>query len=601
MESHSLMTNVLIYLAAATIAVPITQSLGLGSVVGYLISGVLIGPSALKFISSTEDVLHFAEFGVVMLLFLIGLELNPRRLWEMRKPIFGMGGLQVAVCTLVIGLAALAAGATPNVAILAGMGFALSSTALAVQILRERGMLQIPAGEAAFSVLLFQDLAVIPMMAILPFLGSTGDTSFSPLAFLKGSAALIGIVVAGKTLLRPAFRLIARTGLREIFTAFSLMLVLGIASLMQAVGLSMALGAFLAGVLLSDTEFRHELEVDLEPFKGLLLGLFFIAVGMSMNLAPLLVSPAWVVGAVVGLLLIKISLLYGIARFFQYAPQEATIFSLALSQGGEFAFVLFNIATQSKVLPAEANGFLSITVALSMAATPFLFMAYEKWVVPRLQKRINARKAEEFAVTNHGNPVILAGYGRIGQVVGRLLHSNKIGVTILERDPGQIEVVRRFGWPAYYGDVSRLDLLEAAGAKDAKLLIVAIDDMEAAMRTIHLVRENFPQLKLLVRADSRLDAYKFAKENVPIIRSTLSPGLDMAETAMKILGTPAFEARMINQRFQRYDSKEFNRAVQHLGDVQTLINISMQAKEELLRLMETDDKRRGEPTHDGWG
>jgi voltage-gated potassium channel Kch len=236
-----------------------------------------------------------------------------------------------------------------------------------------------------------------------------------------------------------------------------------------------------------------------------------------------------------------------------------------------------------------------------MASTPFLFMAYEKWVVPQLLKRANSRKAQEYAVTNHRNPVILAGYGRIGQVVGRLLHANKIAVTILERDPGQIEIVRRFGWPAYYGDVSRLDLLEAAGAREANLLVLAIDDMEAAMRTVHLVRQHFPHLKLLVRAESRLDAYQLTKENVPVVRVTLSPGLDMAEEALKMLGTPAFEARVINQRFQRYDKKEFKRSVEHLGDVQTLINMSKQAREGLLRLMESDEKRRLEPTHDGWG
>jgi monovalent cation:proton antiporter-2 (CPA2) family protein len=608
MDTHDFLHNAIVYLGASVVAVPLSQRLGLGSVVGYLIAGVVIGPSALGLIGSAEQAMHFAEFGVVLLLFLIGLELNPRRLWQMRRPIFGMGGAQVLLCVGLLGLAWMGLGQTTGVAFTAAMGFSMSSTALVLQLLRERGLLQIPAGQSSFAVLLFQDLAVIPMLALLPLLAPVSGTGQAATTAAerwipvgKGALAIVGIVLLGRYLIRPLFRVVASTNLREIFTAFSLALILGVAALMQAVGLSMALGAFLAGVLLADSEFRHELEIDLEPFKGLLLGLFFVAVGMSMDVRLFLASPLVVLMWVAAMLAGKIAILYGVGRLFGHSREESLVFSIGMSQGGEFAFVLFGVAGRLGILTTDQAGLLNIAVAVSMATTPFLFIGYEKLLVPWL-KCDSRGEAKKYEVQSEGNPVILAGFGRIGQVVGRFLHAQKVGVTILETDPGQIEVVRRFGWKTFYGDVSRLDLLRAAGAAEAKLLILAIDDMDAAMRTVHLAKENFPHLRVLVRAEDRLNAYRFIDAGVSTVRATFAPGLEMGEEALKLLGYPAYETRVIGQRFQRYDRVQLFRAAAHINDTQTLISMVKESRDELARIMETDDRRRGEMGGGGgWG
>lgn len=606
MSTHGFLHQAIIYLGAALVMVPLAHRLGLGSVLGYLAAGVVIGPSALGLIEDPEQVLHFSEFGVVLLLFLIGLELNPRRLWTMRKPIFEMGGLQVALCVAGLALVGLAFGFDNRASLVLGMGFAMSSTALALQLLREKNLHQIPVGESSFAVLLFQDLAVIPMMAAIPLLApvAAGAESAGGIArlipFAKVLLALAGVILAGRYVIRPIFRVMARTHIREIFTAFALAIVFGVALLMDAVGLSMALGTFLAGILLAESEFRHELEVDIEPFKGLLLGLFFIAVGMSMQLGILKSDPLLVLGLVLALLSVKLAVLFGIARLFRHSRQESALFALALSQGGEFAFVLFGVATEAKVLEPSQTGLLNIAIALSMAATPFLFMLHER-IANRWLDSTPVELGPEHHARPEGNPVILAGYGRVGQVIGRLLHSQSIGITILELDPGQIETVRKFGWRTFYGDVSRLDMLRSAGAEAAKLLVLAIDDMEAVARTISLAKEHFPHLKVLVRADSRIDAYHFINTGVEVVRSTFAPGLEMGEEALKLLGVPSHETRSIAQRFKRYDREQLFKAAKHVADIDALITLSAQSKEELSRIMATDEKKRAEIVGDGWG
>jgi glutathione-regulated potassium-efflux system ancillary protein KefC len=605
MTSHEFLQNTVIYLSAAITGVIIAYYLGLGSVLGYLVSGIVIGPDGLGLIHSPQDVLHFSEFGVVLLLFLIGLELNPRRLWSLRRPIFGMGGLQIMVTIPFLLGTGLALGLNSSSALVFSMGAAMSSTALALQLLRERNLHLIPVGESSFAVLLFQDLAVIPMLSILPLLSqfqSNTDklSNFEKwLPLLKGALAVFCIVILGRYLVKPLFRIIANTRLRELFTAFSLALVFGVALLMEQVGLSMALGAFLAGVLLADSEFRHELEIDIEPFKGLLLGLFFIAVGMSMQLNVLKTSPALIFGLVFCLLAIKLSILYGIGILFKHTRSESQIFAIALCQGGEFAFVLFGIGKKLEILSPYQVGLFTLVVVISMGLTPFLFILHDR-ILRILAKRMPGFEDIEHQVQNQNTPVILAGYGRIGQVIGRFLHSQGIGLTILEKDPGQIQTLKRFGWKVFYGDVSRLDLLRAAGAEQARLLILAIDDMDATTRTIELVKEHFKNLKILVRAETRLDAYNFINLNVPVVRATFAPGLEMGEEALKLLDFPAFETRSIAQRFKRYDRSELFKSAQHSEDLQTLITLSAQSREELTRIMTTDDKKRREIAGDSW-
>lgn len=608
MTSHEFLYDAMIYLSAALVMVPVAHRLGLGSVLGYLASGVFIGPSVFGLIHSPEQVLHFSEFGVVLFLFLIGLELNPRRLWKMRKPILGMGGLQVGLCVFMLAGVGLLFQFHWNASVIIGMGFAMSSTALALQLLREKKLHQVAVGESSFAVLLFQDLAIIPMLAALPLLTTSEVSSQSidigiqkwiPLG--KGILALITVIFLGRYLVRPIFRWIVQTQLRELVTGLALALVFSVAYLMDAVGLSMALGTFLAGVLLAESEFRHELEIDIEPFKGLLLGLFFIAVGMSMNLAVFYAQPIRLLSFVAACLLVKIVTLFWVARFFKHTSEESRIFGIALSQGGEFAFVLFGVAGKMGILQSQEQSSLTIVVALSMALTPFVFLFYDKWIHPWFLQESSIVTDPEHQVRAEGNPVILAGYGRIGQVIGRLLHSQGIKMTILERDPSQIEIVKKFGMKTFYGDVSRLDLLRSAGAANAKLLILAIDDMDAIHQTITLVRENFPNLKILVRAESRIDAYHFINLKVPVVRATFAPGLEMAEEALKLLSYPAFEARTVAQKFKRYDVIQLRQSSQHVHDIDKLISITTQSREELARIMETDERKRTEIVGDGWG
>jgi len=577
--NHGFLEQALIYLAAGIIAVPIFKRLGLGAVLGYLVAGVAIGPWGLRLVSDPKTVLQIAEFGVVLLLFLVGLELNAQRVWALRRAIFGLGSVQVGVTIAAVTAIALLLGQPLLVGVIAGMGFAMSSTAIGLATLTEKNLLPTPGGQASFAVLLFQDLAVVPLLLILNlFTGENNSMNLESAAGALGTIVLL--ILAGRFLVRPVLRYIAETRLREVFVGFSLLVVLGTAALMEWVGVSMALGAFLAGVMLADSEYRHELELDIEPFKGLLLGLFFIAVGMSVDLSLFLRTPLLVLGLAFGLVLLKILILFPIAQGFGYCNRaDSGLFAVALSQGGEFAFVLFGAA--GSVVPAEVVSVLNAAVATSMLTTPFLVMGYERFLMRNPKER--PERAPD--AIRESNPVIVAGFGRFGQVAVRVLRGLGIGATVVDIDPGQIETVRRFGFKAYYGDATRMDLLESAGAGSAKVLLMAIDDPDAAMTAVKLVRQRFPDLKVVARARSRTDAYEYAELGVPAVREVFGSALDASLETLKILGFEAETAKRIAQRFRDYDESQLVENARHRRDTSKLIALSEQGRRDIAQLL----------------
>lgn len=552
MDSHNLLLSVFIYLLAAVLMVPVAKKLGLGAVLGYLIAGIAIGPSVLGLVHDPEHVLHFAEFGVVMLLFLIGLELKPSRLWEMRKPILGQGGSQVFLSAAALTVIGLLFGLRWQYALVAGMALALSSTAIVLQIMAEKNLLATHTGQSGFSILLFQDIAVIPMLAILPLLsvsGAVGEGS-GWLGVLKAFVSLALVYVAGRYLLPPVFRYIAATRMREVFTAFTLLLVVGIAVLMDTAGLSMALGTFMAGVLLSESEYRHELEANIEPFKGLLLGLFFISVGMSVNFALLLEQPLLVLLLVLMLCVIKGLVLYGIAIKTKMPVAERLQFSVLLSQGGEFAFVLFSLATTVEALDRDTAALLTLVVALSMLTTPILIIVVERFFTPA---QLDG-DAPEMHVPNEHNPIIIAGFGRVGQIVSRMLAAQKIGATILDHNPEHIERIKQFGFKAYYGDATRLELLETAGIDEAKVLVIALDDNEQAVMLAEEASRQYPHLKIFARAWDLVHLFELMKAGVERPRrETLFSSLQMAQDVMVHLGYDEDYAAQVAKQFYTHE------------------------------------------------
>jgi glutathione-regulated potassium-efflux system ancillary protein KefC len=588
MEAQGFVSQALVYLAAGVIAVPLFRRLGLGSVLGYLCAGAVIGPWGFKLVSEPETVLHVAEIGVVLLLFLVGLELNPKRVWQLRRPIFGMGAAQVLLTLLAVTLAGLALGLSWPVALVAGMGFAMSSTAIGLATLQEKGLLPTAGGQASFSVLLFQDLAVIPMLLAVSLLVPGEKAELNWEAPAKAVGLIVLLIVAGRFLLRPVLRYIAGTDLREVFVGFALLLVIGVAALMELVGLSMALGAFLAGVMLAESEYRQALEADIEPFKGLLLGLFFIAVGMSVDLGLFIRSPFLVVGVALGIVILKAAILYPIAKTFGYCGRaDALLFAISLSQVGEFAFVLFGAA--GKLVPRETLDLLNAAVAASMLTTPFLMMLYERVLAPRIADADGDDKAPD--AIDEQNPVIIAGFGRFGQVVARVLNGLKMRATVIDRDPNQIELVRRFGSKAYYGDATRLDLLESAGIARARLLIVALNDYDAGMAMVKRVRKRYPGLKLIVRAYSRTDAFEYFEMGVPAVRETFGSALDAAEAALVALDHGPIAARRVVQRFRRHDEEILAEQAVHREDTKRLISMSHQGRSDLEKLLTSEATR----------
>lgn len=569
MGQDNFFVQALIYLLAAVISVPIAKRLGLGSVLGYLLAGILIGPFILGLVGKEgSDVMHFAEFGVVMMLFLIGLELKPSLLWKMKNSIFGLGGLQVILTALFLGVITIFFDLNIPQAITIGLILSLSSTAIVLQSLSEKGQLKNKAGQNIFSVLLFQDIAVIPILAILPLFAMqfdpgtanvAEDTHSSGVSALPGWQQLLlivavvgGIFIAGKFLARYAFRFIAGSGLREIFTAFALLLVIAIAVAMTAVGLSPALGTFLAGVVLADNEYRHELESDIEPFKGLLLGLFFIAVGASINFNLLMENPLLIILLLFVFILIKFGVLYFLGKIFGLRTGQEMLFASALAQGGEFAFVLIAFSSQNFILDAQVSGILLILVALSMLVTPLLLIINEKIIQPRYSK--NANERDEDIIEDKENPVIIAGFGRFGVVLGRFLKANGIGTTILDNNPGNIEVLKKFGFKVYYGDASRIDLLASAGAAQAKVLVVAVDNRETITSIVEHVKKNFPHLKIVARAVDVSHSFELKDLGVNSQRrETYDSSLDLGVKTLRELGFNNYQAFRVARTFRYHD------------------------------------------------
>lgn len=596
MQTGSFFYIAFVYLAAAVVMVPLAKRFGLGSVLGYLLAGVLIGPGLLGLVGEErQEIMHFAEFGVVMMLFVIGLELEPAVLWRLRTSILGMGGAQVVVTALVFLGIGLAMGLPWKAAIAVGLVLSLSSTAIILQTLQEKGLIRTPAGQSSFAVLLFQDIAVIPILALFPLLADASfvqpdDVPFEEQGWkstLLGIGAIAAIIAGGKYLVRPIFHVVANTKLRELFTATALLLVIAIELITSSVGLSPALGAFLGGVVLANSEYRHELESDIEPFKGLLLGSFFVSVGASIDLGFVAEQPLFILGAVLGVMFIKGAILFAIGRVFRMGIDQNSTFAFALCQMGEFGFVLLAFASRYGIFPESLSGLLLVITALSMALTPLFFLINEKMVLPR----ITAKLAKDIApdVIEEKNPVIIAGFGRFGSVVGRLLKAKDVGATVLDSDADRVELLRKLGLKVYYGDASRLELLHAAGAKEAKLLIITLDDPEQTIKLVGEAQKHFPHLTLFVRATDRADAYELLRLGVQhVYRETLDTSLRMGADAMRMLGFRAYNARHVAQKFYEHDEKALRELAETWADRNLYISAARERIAELEQLLRAD-------------
>lgn len=588
-----MLIDIAIFLAAAVIFVPLFRHLGLGSVLGYLAAGVVIGPWGFKFIGDVESIFHFSEFGVVLLLFIIGLELQPSRLWTLRRSVFGLGGAQVLITTLVLGaLGWWMLKLNVATAVVVGFGLAMSSTAVVLQMLAERKEMSARHGRASFAILLFQDISVIPFMALIPLLAlesaQTGGAG-TWLAVGKTIAIVAGVVVGGRYAMRPFLRTLARTQIPEIFTAAALLLVIGTAMTMEWAGLSMSLGAFLAGVLLADSEYRHELQADIEPFKGLLLGLFFIAVGMSADIGLLLHGPLKVLGLVFGLIVIKGLILYGVARTSGLPHNSGLALASAMPQGGEFAFVLFGIAAAASVIDHQLEALLVMVVTLSMALTPLihkLVMRMRETEAPPPYDTIDAPD----------NEVIIAGFGPFGQIIGRLLRLKKIGFTVLEKDYTQVDFVRRFGSKVYYGDASRVELLRAAHAEKSRYFILAISDPEASLHVARMVRLHFPHLKIFAVAKNRNHVLKLMDMGIPyIMRRSYHSSLTMARDLLAELGYGNDDAQRSIDLFRVNDEITMKKQATVVNNEQAVLQTAREAAQELEQLFEADTRMSREP------
>jgi monovalent cation:proton antiporter-2 (CPA2) family protein len=616
MSADSFLPQAFVYLLAAVVAVPVARRLGLGSVLGYLLAGIVIGPFGLGLVGDEgQDVMHFAEFGVVMMLFVIGLELEPALLWRLRASILGLGGLQVAVTTALFTAAGVGLGLEWRAALAVGMTLSLSSTAIVLQTLAEKGQLRSTGGQGSFAVLLFQDIAVIPMLAVMPLLGGAGGHGAEPAGHQAGTTwiaglppwaqtlavlgAVLAIVVGGRYLLRPVFRFLGRARLREVFTAAALLLVIGIALLMSRVGLSAALGTFLAGVVLANSEYRHELESDIEPFKGLLLGLFFIAVGASVDFALLRAAPLLILGLTLGIMALKAAALAGLARGFRMGTAQGLLFALALPQVSEFAFVLFSFARQEGVLEATITSPLVAAVALSMGLTPLLLLLNERVLQPRLGARAEARAPD--AIEEEG-PVLIAGFGGFGSTVGRFLKATGVATTVLDFDSDRVELLRALGLKVYYGDASRHDLLEAAGAGRARLLVIALDTPERTLEVVHTARKHFPQLRILARAFDWADAHDLLEAGVDrVYRTGLDAALRMGSEALHALGHRAYQAHRAAQKFLRHDEESLRQlTAERRKERAVYLGSARQRIQELERMLLADMSDQGLTRDAGW-
>ena len=584
-----LLEEIAIFLAAAVVAVPIAHRLGMGSVLGYLAAGIVIGPWCLGLISEVDEVLHIAEFGVVLLLFIIGLEMQPRRLWALRKTIIGLGAMQVGLTAAALAVSASVFLHLPVAsAVVAGLALALSSTAFALQLLSERGELTAKHGRSAFAILLFQDLAVIPILALLPLL-TAGSESVSFLGALwetvKIALVVAAMVVGGHYLLRPVFRLVAATRMPEIFTAMTLLIVVGTSVIMEATGVSVALGAFVAGVLLADSEYRHELEANVDPFKDLLLGLFFIAVGMSVNLGLIASQPLFLIAITLGLMAIKGAVLFTLARRHGLSWGASRALAAYLPQGGEFAFVILSTAVAGGLFVQAEADLLVATVTMSMVLTPLLVKAvafYHSRREPRGQPSFDTPDGSE-------HPVIIAGFGRVGQIVARLLRAKHVGFTALEINVDQVDFVRKYGNRVYYGDASRLDLLRAARIEEAKLFVLSIGNIEASLRTARTVREHYPNLKIIARARNRKHAYQLMDLGVTVLqRETFLSSLALAGDALRALGFKSDEIDRAKRMFRSHDEKRLAEHYKVADDETRYAKLVMESAKELEEQFERD-------------
>ncbi len=597
-DSSSLPTAILLFLFAAVVAVPIAQRLGIGAVLGYLLAGIAIGPWGLGFINDVDEILHFSELGVVFLMFIIGLELNPGKLWQLRRQIFGVGAGQVILTSLILGGLLYLTHFAWQAAVIGGIGLAMSSTAMALQLMRDKGMTRNEGGQLGFAVLLFQDIAVIPALALIPVLAGTSSGGNNwPMIAMK-VLAFVGMLVGGRYLLRPIFRLIVASGVREVFTAAALLVVLGAALFMQELGFSMALGTFIAGILLAESEYQHELEIAIEPFKGLLLGLFFISVGMALNLGILYTHILMVLISVVVLVMVKGGVLYLLARLFDLRTSVRLQFAAVLSQGGEFAFVLFSAAGQLKVISSGQLAELLVVVTLSMMTTPLLL----KYVDRILVRRYNAQEEsdEKHFVEDNEPQVIVVGFGRFGQVVGRLLMANKMRITVLERDISAVGLMRSYGYQVYYGDATRLELLRAAGAEKAKSIVITCNEPEDTMEIVRLCQEHFPHLNILARARGRVEAHELLQAGVQnFSRETFSSALELGKKALITLGMHPHNAYRAQQHFRRLDMRMLRELVPQIqGDVAQISRVK-EARRELEDIFQSEmhNERR---QLDGW-
>ena len=595
-KSDVTLTQVALFLAAAVVAAPIAKLLRIGNVLGYLLVGVLIGPFGLGLVYSVYEVnsvLHLAEFGVIMLLFVIGLELRPKRLWAMRAGIFGLDSAQVAVTGLALASVALAFGLTWTTALFVGLALSLSSTAFALQILEEKGELALRHGRLAFSVLLFQDLAAIPLIALAPLFAVSAATAAQQMELtsaLRAIAVIVAVVIAGRYVFNGMYRLVARSRVKEAMTASALLTVVGVTLVMQAAGLPASLGAFLAGVLLADSDYRHEIVADIAPFEGLLLGLFFTAIGMSLNLNLITQNPQLVLAIVVGLVAIKATVLFLLGRRAGLTSGPARRLAIALSQGGEFAFVLFGAGVTAGVLGQPISDLLSVAVTLSMAATPLLLLVDELWFV---RKPAVARAFDELPdIDGH---VVIAGFGRFGQIVARILSAKRIPVTALDSNPEQVDFVRKFGAQIFYGDASRAEILEAAQTGKARAFVLAIDDVEASLSTARMVRRNYPHVPIYARARDRRHVHRLMDEGIEIIRrETFLASLDLTRKVLRGLGLPEREVRYTVDTFQDMDRRRLYEDYKHYTDIEKLQTRARSYAQELEDLFAKDAQQTTE-------
>ncbi len=606
--SGSILFQAIIFLAGAIICVPIAKRFGLSSVLGYLLAGILIGPYVLGFVGEEgEDILHFAEFGVVIMLFLIGLEIDPKSFWKMRKTILGMGGTQVLLTLLFSYLAFISLGFDGKVSLVISMAVVLSSTAIVLQTMKEKGLLNTPFGASSFSILLFQDIIVIPMLAVIPLLTNTDNVAASdghegehqtyllenlPLGLqtLAVILSVVSVILAGRYLIVPMLRLVATTRLRELLSASALLIVLGLAFIMELVGLSPALGAFLGGVVLATSEFKHELESNLEPFKGLLLGLFFMAVGASINFIVIGENPLMIGGLVIGVIMLKAIILFIVGIFFKLKMDQKLLLSIGLAQIGEFAFVLLSFAFQLNILSRVHLDMMLVVTALTMTLAPILGIINERLILPRVGTKESNKRAMDHIAKTH--KVILIGFGHFGSTVGRFLRSYGIEATILDQDSNRVDLLRKMGFEVYYGDATRIDLLESAGIEEAKLLICAIDNPDTTISLVKVLNEKYPNVKLMVRAKSRYDAYELLNMGIQnVYRESLETSVKLASDALHHMGFRKYTVHRQAQNFIKYDEESLRRLADEPGDSDQYIFRVREEIEQQEKLLEEDLKR----------